>query len=470
MIIRQRQHNKPSIPGEAKQEITLEDVERRIESLNTSEQPLVFAELLEEEAIEELLQQLEHTSRERVYTPHVTLSAFLGQAICADGSCQQAVHRVNSHRCSLGLAPASVDTASYCEARQRLPEELLWQLLQRSAATVEQREPQAWLWKERRVVLVDGCVSRAPDTPANQEAFPQPSSQAPGVGFPQVRQLVAISLSSAMVLDVQIGPARGKQTGELSLFRRMIPAFRRGDVVVADANFDSFPDIATLKQRGVDFVCAIAGSRTSAFTGACHCVEEKRVRMKRHHFDKARITRDKWASLPKYIYVRMIRYRTDTRSEEITIVTTLLDRERYPAEAIAQLYGMRWNCELDIRSIKSVMGMDQLRCKTPEMLRREIYSYLLAYNLVRAAISDAARVTDQQPRGLSFKNAMQSIVEYASLTTPSPRTMATLLWSIANNQIGNRPGRKEPRKIKHRKNKYEKMTRPRNKEKAALNT
>ena len=469
MILHQ-QDTRRSGTGERKRKMTLRDVQQRVDQLNQSKQPLVFAQLLEEEGITQILQQLQPAGRRRVYPPEVTLAAFLGQAISEDGSCQQAVHRVNSHRCAQGLPPASVETTSYCEARQRLPEELFLQLLQRSAKMVEQRQPASWLWKERRVVLVDGCVSRAADTPENQEAYPQPSTQAAGVGFPQVRQLVAISLSSAMVLDVQIGPTRGKRSGELNLFRRMLPAFRRGDVVVADANFDSFPDIATLKQRGVDFVAAIAGSRTSAFAGKCHCVEEKRVRMKRHHFDKARITRDKWESLPKYIHVRMIRYRTDTRCEEITIVTTLLDRARYPAEAIAQLYGMRWNCELDIRSIKSVMGMDELRCKTPEMLRREIYNYLLAYNLVRAAISDAARVTDQQPRRLSFKNALQSIVEYASLTHPSPRATATLLWSIANNQVGKRPGRKEPRKIKHRKCKYEKMTRPRSEEKAALNT
>jgi len=142
----------------------------------------------------------------------------------------------------------------------------------------------------------------------------------------------------------------------------------------------------------------------------------------------------------------------------------------YTADEVAVLYCQRWQAELDIRSIKSVMGMDELRCKTPAMLRREIYNYYLAYNLVRAAMSDAARVTDQQPHRLSFKNAMQSIIEYASLTRPSPRATATLLWSIANNQVGHRPGRKEPRKIKHRKNKYDKMNRPRCEEKAALNT
>ncbi len=159
---------------------------------------------------------------------------------------------------------------------------------------------------------------------------------------------------------------------------------------------------------------------------------------------------------------------TDGRNEEITIITTLLDQERYPPRSIAELYGYPWNCELDLRSIKTVLGMEELRCKKPEMLRREIY-YFLAYNLVRAAMCDAARITGQEPRKLSFKNAMQAIVEYASLVSKDENAIATMLWSIACNNVGNRPGRKKPRKIKHRKNKYSHMTKPRAEEKAALN-
>jgi hypothetical protein len=448
--------------------ILLGEVQKQIEMLGQADQ-LVFTRLIEENVVEQLFEELAGQARHRIYTPHVTLAAFLGQAISDDGSCQQAVHRVNKHRCSQGLPPASVDTNSYCEARHRLPEELLLKLLKRSAEMVQWHEPEAWLWKERRVVLVDGCTVRAADTLANQATFPQPSSQEPGLGFPQVRQLVAISLSSAVVLDVQIGPVEGKHTGELSLFRRMTRVFRRGDVVVADANFDSYVDIATLKQQRVDFVGAIAGSRTSPFTGKCRCIEDIRVRLERPKFDKNRFTREQWEALPQSLNVRIIRYQTDGRNEEITIITTLLDQERYPARSIAELYGYRWNCELDLRSIKTVLGMEELRCKNPEMLRREIYIYFLAYNLVRAAICDAARLTGQEPRKLSFKNAVQAIVEYASLVSQDEHAIATMLWSIACNNVGNRPGRKEPRKIKHRRNKYSYMTKPRAEEREALN-
>ena len=448
--------------------LLLGEVQKRIEMLKHPDQ-LLFSQLLEEDVIKKIVEELGCGDyRDRIYTPHVTLAAFLGQAISDDGSCQQAVHRINKHRYSLGLQPASIDTNSYCTARHRLPEELFLQLLKKSSDMIQRSEPQAWLWKNRRVVLVDGCTTRAADTKANQEAFPQPSTQKPGLGFPQVRELIAVSLSSAAVLDVQIGPVEGKHTGELSLFRKMMPVFRRDDVVVADANFDSYVDMATLKQRRVDFVSAIAGSRTSPFTGKCRCIEDKRVALKRPKFNSDRFTREQWEALPKFLHVRMIRYQTDGRNEEITIITTLLNQERYPARSIAELYGFRWNCELDIRSLKTVMGMEELRCRSPQMLRREIYNYLLAYNLVRAAMCDAARLTDQTPRKLSFKNAVQVIIEYAVLDSRDHTTFAQVLWSIATNNVGDRPGRKEPRKIKLRKSKYSKMTRPRNEEREAL--
>ena len=182
---RQRKRN-------SRRKILFGEVQKRIQTLRQSDR-LVFFQLLEEKVLQQMLEELGCRYRHRIYTPGVTLSAFLGQAISDDGSCQQAVHGINNHRCSLGLPPASIDTNSYCEARRRLPEELFLQLLTRSAQMVQRSEPEAWLWNERRVVLVDGCTTRAADTEANQAAFPQPSSQKPGLGFPQVRELVAVS-------------------------------------------------------------------------------------------------------------------------------------------------------------------------------------------------------------------------------------------------------------------------------------
>lgn len=160
----------------SRRKILFDEVQKQVQILRQSDQ-LVFLQLLEEEVVEQMLEKLGCRYRHRIYTPGVTLGAFLEQAISDDGSCQQAVHRINNHRCRSGLPPASVDTNSYCEARRRLPEELFLQLLKRSAERVQRSEPETWLWNDRRVVLVDGCTARAADTEANQAAFPQPSSQ-----------------------------------------------------------------------------------------------------------------------------------------------------------------------------------------------------------------------------------------------------------------------------------------------------
>jgi putative transposase len=178
--------------------------------------------------------------------------------------------------------------------------------------------------------------------------------------------------------------------------------------------------------------------------------------------------REEWDRLPETIDVRIIRYTVSGRHSEITIVTTLLDAEAYPAEDVAALYKYRWECELDIRSIKSVMGMTWLTCHTPEMLQRELMAYLLAYNIIRITMCDAAKISDRKPRDLSFKNAKDSWLHLGD-DGREPNDYAWLLWSIADAPLRKRARDQEPRKIKRRSSKYEKLKQSRALEKAALN-
>ncbi len=171
--------------------------------------------------------------------------------------------------------------------------------------------------------------------------------------------------------------------------------------------------------------------------------------------------------LPEKMAVRKIRYLVNGRKSEVTVVTTVLDQELYPAEAIAQLYKYRWECELDIKSIKTVMGMNWLSCHTPEMLERELMVYFLAYNLVRVTICDAAKIADCKPRDLSFKNAKDSWLQLGQDGREINDT-AWLLWSIAHAPLRKRSRPSEPRKVKRRNSKYEKLKRPRDQEKQAL--
>lgn len=379
------------------------------------------------------------------------------------------VHRLNAQRKKEHLCPISTDSSSYCEARARLPVKLIKILMKKTSQNTFDFDGRQGEWWDRRVVLVDGMVVSAPDTPENQEVYPQSSSQEVGLGFPQVRLLASICLKTGLVLDVQYGPILGKKTGEISLFRQMLSTFNRGDIIVGDAIFDCYRELSQLKKGGIDTVCEINGTRANPFNDTCVSVEEKVVILSRPNFNPSRFTADEWEALPESIKVRLIRYQVDGRKENITIVTTLLNAEKYPAAEVAKLYGFRWNCELDIRSIKSVMGMVELRCCTPPMLEREIMVYFLAYNLIRISMLDAAVVAKVSPRKLSFKSAMKAWLSMGSDSQKSG-DFAHLIWSIATCRVGNRPGRKEPRKIKRRRSKYPRMTQPRALEKLALST
>lgn len=463
----QNQKKRKKLNRNCNRNLTACEVERKIRSLKKSES-LAFENIVNKELVRQIIESLHLETRDRIYTPRVTLLAFLEQAISDDGSCQEAVHKINARRGRAGLPLACVNTSSFCQARQRLPEELFLRLIEQTAKTVEKHERKPWLWNKRRVVLVDGLTTRGRDTPANQAEYPQPSSQKPGLGFPQVRHLAAFSLATGVVLDVQIGPVEGKRNGEISLLRKMMPKFRQGDVLLVDANFDSYVDMVNLQKQGVDIVVAIGGTRTSPFKGRCRCTEDKQVVFSRPKYNKDRFTREQWEALPKSFSVRMIRFRTTGRNKEITVITTLLDQKACPACSIAALYKHRWNCELDIRSLKTTMGMEELRCQSPEMLRREIYNYYLAYNIIRAAICDAARLSGRKPRELSFKNAIQTILAFGLLDQADVTRIKSAMRSIAANIVGDRPDRKEPRKVKRRKAKYSFLTKPRHVEKELL--
>lgn len=481
LALHEAQVKKTSRKRKPKKSLTLRQVRNEVEARRDSNE-LLLPKIFSDQTVNQMAQNFGPAGRQRVYTIPKTLGLFVQQVLSKKRACQEIVHRFNAQRKTENLLPVSTNTSSYCAARHRLPVQLIKSLMQRTAGLVESKVPSDWLWRDRHIILLDGLVVDAPDTPDNQEVYPQPSSQKPGLGFPQIRQTVAISLATGVVLDVNYGPVEGKKTGELTQFREMISTFRRGDIIVADSNFECYRDLATMKQKGVDMVCDKNGSRKSPFKGKCRSIQETIKRLYKPSFDKSRFTRAEWEALPEYLDVRMIRYHVGGRKKEVIIVTTLLDEEKYTAEDIAQLYGYRWNCELDIRSIKSVMGMAELSCLTPEMLEREILVYFLAYNLIRVTMADAAQIAKLNPRQLSFKSTKDAWLNLGTKTKMDGREniqeveaieandYAWLLWSIATSKLTARSGRQEPRKIKRRNSKYEYLKQHRHAEKAALAT
>lgn len=442
---------------------------------------LAFTDVLPEEKIQQAFDEEKAgfgQDEDAIYTPPLTLWAFLSQVLFKEEqrSCTAAVARVVVLLVALGKEPPSDDTGVYCRARAKLPGKVIRHLACEVADGCEQAVPSRWLWHGRHVKLVDGTTVSMPDTAANQEAYPQQAAQEEGLGFPVARMVVMLSLATAMVSDMAIGPYRGKETGEPALFRQLLDRLDEGDVVLADRCYCSYFMVCVLMELGVDVVVRLHQKRTSDFRRG------KRLGRGDHVVTWTRPQRPTWMDvetyqrMPKTLDVREIHVKVSQpgfRVESLVAVTTLVDVKKYPKEDLAELYHKRWLVELDIRAVKCTLGMDVLRCKTPEMVRREIWTCLLAYNLIRKSMLEAARRQGLSPRQLSFTAAMQKIAAgYQTLVLMDEATAAELtevhLTHLAGQEVGTRPDRVEPRAIKRRPKPHTLLTKPRNEARADL--
>lgn len=441
---------------------------------------LAFADVLPEEKIQQAFDEEGNhfgEDEDAVYTPPITLWAFLSQVLFKkeQRSCVAAVSRVVTLFVVLGKKPPSDDTGAYCRARAKLSETVIRRLTCEVADGCERAVPRRWLWHGRHVKLVDGTTVSMPDTDENQEAYPQ-HGQKEGLGFPIARIVVLLSLATAMVNDMAVGPYQGKETGETALFRELMGRLSRGDIVLADRFYCSYFMICLLMELGVDFVVRLHQRRTADFRRG------RRLSKGDHVVVWTRPERPEWMDMetylriPKTIEVREIEVHVSQpgfRIESMVVVTTLVDAKKYTKEDVAELYHKRWLAELDIRDIKSTLGMDVLRCKTPQMVHREIWTCLLAYNLIRKAIMEAARREGLSPRQISFTAAMQKIAaSYKSLVEHDGAIATKLieihLADLTGHRVGNRPDRVEPRAVKRRPNPLALLTKPRDEARADL--
>ena len=435
---------------------------------------LPFADALSEDAIKKAFDDEDAgfaEDEEAVYTPAITLWAFLSQVLFKDEqrSCVAAVARVIVLLVALERGPCSSNTGAYCRARGKLSETVLRRLAVDLADGCERQLDQAQLWHGRHVQLVDGTTVSMPDTPENQEAYPQPHTQREGLGFPVARVVVLLSLATGMLTDMAMGPYTGKKTGETALLRQLLERFRPGDILLGDRYFCSYFMITLLMELDVDFVTRVHQLRTVNFRRG------RRLGKGDHVIAWERPPRPTWMDpqtydrMPASIEVREVYVRVDVpgfRTESFVVVTTLTNAAAYPKGDIAELYHHRWLAELDIRAIKITMGMDILRCKTPEMVRKEMWTCLLAYNLIRQTMLQSAQKAGVSPRALSFTAAVQSIAASWLVIVLSDDALAALLIaaasvSLAEHVVGNRPGRIEPRAVKRRPKPHHLLTKPR---------
>ena len=431
---------------------------------------LVRGEVLSIEWIAEVVAQEVGKTCDRIFTPLVTLALFLGQVFSDDHSCRSAVARLLAWRTANGLPECSPDSGGYCKARRRLPDTLLPRLTRESADRHEREESRDWLFQGRRVVIVDGSTVSMPDTLANQRAYPQHSNQKRGCGFPIARIVVLLSLATGSVLDAAIGASKGKLTGEHALLRSLHRRLKPGDILLADAYYSSFDEVMALVQMGVDVVMRQTGNRPTDFRqGTKLGREDHLIEWHRHRNRWKWMSREAFAVLPRVLVMGELRVRVEKpgfRTKHFVVVTSLLDAKQYPRAAISRLYRDRWNVELDIRSIKQTLKMDVLRCKSPELVVKEIWAHFLVYNLIRAVMAEAARQHGILPRQISLQGARQTLEAFRSewATTPPqarPRIRELILRAIAFHQVADRPDRVEPRVVKRRPKAYPRMQVPR---------
>lgn len=428
---------------------------------------LPFGRILTREFVLSVLESEGHEYRQRVFCPLTTLWAWLSQCLSQDKSLNEAVSRVLAHRVVSGLPACAATSSAYSEARIRFPLPVLARLAKEIGRNVHDSADGAWHWRGREVFLVDGTGLSMPDTIENQLEWPQIKTVKPGLGFPTMRAVALISLSTGAVVDFSCAPHEGKGTGEATLFRGMLDTLNPGDIVVADRYYPSFRTVAALKRRGVDIVSVSHHMRKIDFSEGIQLGENDHIVEWRKPSHPGRIGEEEFRSLPETIRVREFLIDVECRAggtEKAVVVSSITD-PTVPQDELSQLYWKRWNCELDLRSIKQSMHLDILRCKTPEMVRKEIYAHLLAYNLLRGTMTESAKRTGITPRQISVKGTMQAVESF------TPAMMATdagdvlydaMLTTVSAHRVGNRPGRKEPRKKKRRSGWRDMMTKPRN--------
>ena len=423
--------------------------QRRVHHRANQSDAYTFFNLLTSPELLDRVELLLPEHRERLFPPTETLSLFLSQALSADRSCQRAVNDASVKRLIGGLPVCSTHTGGYCRARARLPLSMLSGLAQHTGQAMTAQAPSAWHWRGHPVRLVDGTTLAMPDTEANQALYPQPRSQEAGLGFPLCRLVGLICLGSGAVLNAAIGGYRGKGSDEQTLLRTLLDTLTCGDLLLGDAYFASYFLLCALRERGVEAVFEQQGSRrrsTDFRRGKRLGARDHLLELRRPVRKPDWMTDAQYALAPETLTVR------ELATGGKILVTTLLCPKQTPKADLKTLYRERWHVELDFRHIKTTLGVEMLSCKTPSMAQKEIWVYLLAYNLIRLMMAQAATLAECLPRALSFKHTLQLWIAWGQQDIRSVQDgkLRTLFVLIAEQRVGNRPGRIEPRAIKRR--------------------
>ncbi len=405
-------------------------------------------------------------SRDRVFNLRLTCECFLWQLLKPQTACREVVRQVQALLCLHGRPPVDEGDSAYIQARQRLPKQRLESALTAAAQAADRRVGGGGALQGRPVKVADGSTTQLSDTPKNQQRYPQSRSQKPGCGFPLLKFVVLFSLTSGAVLNVALGSLRHH---DLRLFRRLWDQLKRGDILLGDRAWGEYTTLAGLPRQGVDVVARLHVRRKVDFRKAQRLAQQDGLFTWAKGANQSRIlTARQWQQLPAQITVlRFTATIRGFRGRRVTLVTTLLDPQRYPAAEIIALYARRWGLELCLRDLKTTLGMERLRCKTPDMVEKELLAYLVAHNLIRCVMAEAVARYAVDLERVSFKGTVDAVRQYsAALAQARTRKLRRQLWddlllNLARDQVRHRPGRLEPRAVKRRPKPYPLLNQPR---------
>jgi hypothetical protein len=409
-------------------------------------------------------------SRQRIFSLWLTLECFLWQMLKPGTACREVVRAVQALFEASGGGRVDEGTSAYVQARQRLPKERLEKALTHTARTADQRVGPQGLLQDRPVKVVDCSTVQLPDTPKNQKRYPQPSGQKPGCGFPLIKFLALFSLSSGAILRVAMGHWKNH---DLRLLHGLWEALEKGDILLGDRAYGEYITLASLPARGVDVVARLHGARHVDYRKALQRLGRHDALFQWHKgCQQSEILRVKqWKQVPAQITVRLLCFDAviRRRKKRVILVTTLLDPVAYPAHQLIGLYARRWPLELALRHLKTTMGMELLRCQSPDMAEKELLAYLVAYNMIRCLMAQAVAQAGVQMDRLSFKGTVDAVRQYtpalcrARSKAQRQQICDALLRTIVRDLVPLRPHRQEPRAVKRRPKAYQLLNKPRHK-------
>ena len=406
-------------------------------------------------------------SRERVFTVRRTFFGFLYQVLNPACPCREVVRQIQALFALHQRGRVDESTGAYCQARTRLP----WDILPRlRCAAAAQADKAGELWRGFRSKVIDGTTTSLPDTAKNQRAYPQPGGQKPGCGFPLLKLVGVFSLTTGALLDYAKG---NKHHHELTLLQKLLDQFKPGDLVLADRGFSAFSLLALFVARGVQSLFRLHQARPCDLRKGKRLGKEDRLRTwSKPKQRPAYLPKSIWKTIPEQLTVRVLRFSLHVpgfRVRSVTLVTTLLDPKAYPAEELAMLYARRWRIELWFRDIKTSMGMEVLRCKSPALVHKELEMFFIAYNLIRCLMAEASSTYSVGIEWLSFKGTVDATRQFACAIAQArsrkrqKHLIDQLVEVIARDQLPGRAGRSEPRAVKRRPKPYPLLNRPRHK-------